>query len=233
MTKEEIKYQWISLPQWQRILIVSIAVVCVVYIFYFFFISPKREKIRLLKKDVEQLQQQVARLRETAKPEKLRELNQKILTIKKETNQIKQNIKQLEERIPSKPEFETIILTVSDIFRKSNMEIKDIGIKQEKTIYVYKEGSHLIFEEKKNKTRKPKRRTSKEKNQKKKEKLKLKEVPIYVETTGGVKSLRSALNHLADSKRFLSVDKISLQKDKKGILLTKVFIKTYYLPEKK
>ncbi len=236
MTKEEIKYQWISLPQWQRVLIVLIAVISVLYLFWFFFISPKRERIKTLKAEVNQLQAQVERLRETAKPEKLRKLNEKIIAIKKETEKIKQDIKQLEARIPSKPDFENILLTVSNILSSNDMYIKDLGIKNEKTIYVYKEGDKLVFYEKrkqKKQTQTTKNRKNTKQNQKQKEEIKLKEVPVTVEATGSIRSLKNALEHIAKSERFLSVESISLEKDKQGILSAKINIKTYYIPEKK
>jgi len=232
VTKEEIKYQWISLPQWQRILIISILMLSLAYLFYFFMIAPQKQKVNQLKLEVDSLQKQVAKLRQIAKPEKLRELNQKIISQKKELQQIKQEIEKLESRIPPKPDFEELVYTISNIFSKNGMEIKDLGIKKEKTIYVYKEGKKLVFYQEK-KVEQQKKAPNQNQKKEKKEELKLQEVPITVETSGSIRSLKDALGDFASSERFLSVESIALEKDKKGIISSKVFIKTYYLPEKK
>ncbi len=233
MTREEIKYQWLSLPEWQRLVVVSIFVAAVIYFFYFLLIAPKKERVRILEEDVAELQAKVDRLRAIAKPEKLRELNQKYLSIKKDIENLKVKIRELEKRIPSEQKVEELVTILSNILYTNNLSVESIGIKKEKTIYVYKEGERLVFMEKSKTAKNRKKVAVKKKQSKEKEKkvkIKLKELNIVLDATGSIPNLKRALDLIYQSERFLAVDRLKLYKDKNGILRYSMGIKTYYIP---
>ncbi len=233
MTKEEIKYQWLSLPEWQRLVVVGIFVAAIIYFFYFLVIIPKKDKVKSLNEDVTELQEKVDRLRAIAKPEKLRELNRKYLSIKKDIENLKIQIAKLEKKIPSQLNIEELIMILSNTMYMNNLRIENIGVKKEKTIYVYKEGDRLIFSEKKKEQKVNKVVTGQKKKtvkKHKKEEIKLKEVTILLNAEGSIPNLKRALDSISKSRRFLSIDKLKLYKDKSGILKYTLNLKTYYIP---
>ncbi len=233
MTKEEIKYQWLSLPEWQRLVVVGIFVAAIIYFFYFLVIIPKKDKVKSLNEDVTELQEKVDRLRAIAKPEKLRELNRKYLSIKKDIENLKIQIAKLEKKIPSQLNIEELIMILSNTMYMNNLRIENIGVKKEKTIYVYKEGNRLIFSEKKKEQKVNKVVTGQKKKtvkKHKKEEIKLKEVTILLNAEGSIPNLKRALDSISKSRRFLSIDKLKLYKDKSGILKYTLNLKTYYIP---
>ncbi len=233
MTKEEIKYQWLSLPEWQRLVVVGIFVAAIIYFFYFLVIIPKKEKVESLNEDVTELQEKVDRLRAIAKPEKLRELNKKYLSIKKDIENLKIQIAKLEKKIPSRLDIEELIMILSNTMYLNNLRIENIGVKKEKTIYVYKEGDRLVFSEKKKEQKVNKVVTGQKKKtvkKHKKEEIKLKEVTILLNAEGSIPNLKRALESISKSRRFLSIDKLKLYKDKSGILKYTLNLKTYYIP---
>ncbi len=217
MNFEELKEQWEELETWKKLLITLFFSGIIIYIGYMFLLEPKINQKKSLENEVSKLQKDVNYLKKYATQEKLNMLNNQIKSIREKISQKEQELESYKKYIPNKPFTEQVLVRVSKISERSNLDLETFSVRERKTIYaVYKKDlNRVIFKDKLNKGETG---------------VKLSRVSFEVKSKGSMKNLYKFIKFLTDTKRIIIVDRVDISKGK-GNLSFNIKFSSYYMED--
>jgi len=229
---EDLKQQWIDIPEWQKLVILAAAGFFILYGIFFMFIQPKQESVNKLSKEVNILETEVNRLKKYATPENLRNLDKDIVKIQSEINQLKDELKILEKIIPEGTNVNQILSYVSLASLNSKMILDSFKVSKAKTVIVsYDENNDMLKIQEPSKNNKKQKKLKKKTTKKQKQqKIRMKQIDIDIDLKGNIRNLKDFLVILSKSKRYISVNSMHIVKGKDA-LNSKIKLNTLYLPE--
>jgi len=217
---ENLKAQWAELPDWQKILFVSVVTFAIAYMIYFLFIGDQILRKNNLEREVNGLQREVERLKMASKPEIKKRLTKKLKELEREIEQLNKKLSELKNIIPEKENPQYLLTFISSEVESNGLILDSFEIsKPEDVVLSLKNKNKEIRVVKKT------RRTSKRE-------IKLKRITLTVKLFGDLRSLYSFIEDLGKSERYIRVDKVSINKDKSSLLSIELQISTFYLPER-
>ncbi|WP_457641521.1 GspMb/PilO family protein [Persephonella sp.] len=230
MNIENLKAQWAELPEWQRILVIVLFSVLIIYGVYMLFIQSKLNERTALQDEIGSLRLQVERLKRAAKPEIRKKLEEKYVQVQKEVKELNSQLDKLKNIVPPKEDIQYILSFISSSIFESKMTLNSFVVSKTEDIYLrYNKLDDKI------------EILSPSKGKKLKSSVNMKRIVISLNMSGEVSELVKFIKKLSKSKRYLRVDKISFERIKRSsrkksltnILNINMTLSTYYIPEGK
>lgn len=225
----DIKQQWESTPQWQKIFLVLATFGAIAYLIFASFISPKLEEYSNLEQEVNNLESTLNNLKAISNVKKEEALKLKLETLKKEIDENNKKLVDLSKIIPSDPKIEDVLRSITNFALSSGLVINSFKIEKEEDVYLFydKESDTLKTVPKKQETGNAKESTQPIP----KEALTVKKVYLSSNLSGGINQVRNFLNYLSNSERLIIVESLSIKKEVSKLLNFNVNYVIYYMPE--
>ncbi|WP_297456558.1 hypothetical protein [Persephonella sp.] len=219
---DAIKEQWEELPEWQKILLVGILTVLVLYGIYVLYIEPKQVEEKRLKEEVNNLQIQVDRLKRFARPEIRKKLEDKLAQVKAEIHSLNKQLQEIKSVIPTEEQTQEILRFISDAAMRSDMAMNEFKVSNPEEVYMRYNKSRDRVEIVTDKAKK-----------KDKSFIKINRVKVQLDMNSrNIASLIMFLRRLGQSNRFFSLDNISIEKatgKQFNAYKIKVVVSTYFM----
>ncbi|WP_457621353.1 GspMb/PilO family protein [Persephonella sp.] len=230
MNLESLKAQWGELPEWQKILVVLLFSVLLLYGIYTVLIQSKLTEKKNLQDEVQSLQLQVERLKRAARPEIRKKLEEKYTTVQKEIEQLNKQLERLKGIVPPQEDIQYILSFISSSVFKSKMTLNSFKVSKTEDIFL-----------RYNKLEDRLEMLSPSKGKKVKSAVNMKRIIISLDMVGEVSELIKFIKNLSKSERYLRIDKVVIERAKKtgrkkqpaNMLQISMVVSTYYLPEEK
>ncbi len=219
---EELKLQWEALENWKKVLILlgfSIGLVYLIYIFKLQDILAQKAK---LENDIQNLSREIKILKRTTRPEKMIQIKNQISKLKSEINQREKELNNLKNIIPQEANIDNLLQFIAENVYKSNLSLDKFKVVKTEKVYVSYNPST-----KKLQIRPAKKRNSHTEKRKKNNEITLYRLIINVKLSGSPKNLVKYVKNISQSKQFLMIDDIDLQKTSTGIK-TDMNLSTFY-----
>ena len=222
MNLESLKAQWEGLPEWQKILLVGLITVLIMYGLYTFVIDPKINEEKRLVAEVKNLQIQVDRLKRFARPEIRKKLEDKLNSIRAEIANLNKQLEEMKSVVPTEEKTQDILRFITNSAIRSHVSLNNFNVSQPEEIYLRYNRSKDTLEVVTDK-------------QKKKDKsfIKINRIKINLDMSSRtVGEIVSFLKQLGKSNRFFRLDKLSIEKKPgKGLnqFSIKLVVSTYYM----
>jgi len=219
---ESLKAQWEGLPEWQKILLVGLITVLIMYGLYTFVIDPKINEEKRLVAEVKNLQIQVDRLKRFARPEIRKKLEDKLNSIRAEIANLNKQLEEMKSVVPTEEKTQDILRFITNSAIRSHVSLNNFNVSQPEEIYLRYNRSKDTLEVVTDK-------------QKKKDKsfIKINRIKINLDMSSRtVGEIVSFLKQLGKSNRFFRLDKLSIEKKPgKGLnqFSIKLVVSTYYM----
>ncbi len=219
---ESLKAQWEGLPEWQKILLVGLITVLIMYGLYTLVIEPKKMEEKRLTSEVENLRIQVDRLKRFARPEIRKKLEDKLNSIRAEIANLNRQLEEMKSVVPTEEKTQDILRFITDSALRAKVSLNNFKVSQPEEIYMRYNRSKDTLEIVTDK-------------QKKKDKsfIKINRIRITLDMNSRtVGEIISFLKQLGRSDRFLRLDKLSIEKRKgKGLeqFNIKLVVSTYFM----
>lgn len=225
----DIKQQWESTPQWQKIFLVLATFGAIAYLIFTFFISPKLEEYSNLEQEVNNLENTLNTLKAISNAKKEEALKLKLETLKKELDENNKKLADLSKIIPSNPKIEDVLKSITSFASSSGLVINSFKVDKEEDVYLFydKESDTLKTVPKKQETGNAKESTQPIP----KEALTVKKIYLSSNLSGGLEQLKNFLNYLSNSERLIIVETLTVKKDVSKTLNFNISYTTYYMPE--
>ena len=219
---DAIKEQWEGLPEWQKILLVGILTVLVLYGIYVLYIDPKQMEEKRLKEEVNNLQIQVDRLKRFARPEIRKKLEDKLAQVKAEIHSLNRQLQEIKSVIPTEEQTQEILRFISDAAMRSNMAMNEFRVSNPEEVYM-----------RYNKSRDKVEIVTEKKKKKDKSFIKINRVRVQLDMNSrNIASLIMFLRRLGQSNRFFSLDHVYIEKavgKQLNAYKIKVTVSTYFM----
>jgi Tfp pilus assembly protein PilO len=229
MDLTNIKEQWENTPGWQKALLLIVSTVGVLYLIFIILISPKYNEYKALNEEVQNLENEIGVLKSSVNPQIQLVLEKKLQQVKADLKNIENKLEVMKKIIPPNPNLDDILDVVSLSAKKSMLTLNSFKVEKEEDVILYynKNTDRLeVFNPMPNKDKKDKKKEQKIPENA----IKLKKINITVNVSGNFNSIKSFLDEIAKSERFISTENISIKKE--GELLNSVIkLAVYYLPE--
>jgi hypothetical protein len=236
LTTETLKEQWIELPSWQKILLILIFAALIMYGIFFLSIQPKYTEISKIEKEVSSLDKEVTFLKKIATPENIKTLNQELAKVKEKNKQLRIKLQELKKIIPEKSKINKILSFISTSAFFNNLTLNQFKVNKTRKVVAYYDSKNdkiVIKEDKKQKTVVKKSKKGKKKKKVNQPKgVKLNQIQMYADLTGDIPGLVKFLADISKSKRYISIDSISISKGKTDLNI-KLNLSTFYSREGK
>ncbi|WP_456463665.1 hypothetical protein [Persephonella sp.] len=222
MNLESLKAQWEGLPEWQKILLVGLITVLIMYGLYTFVIDPKINEEKRLVAEVKNLQIQVDRLKRFARPEIRKKLEDKLNSIRAEIANLNKQLEEMKSVVPTEEKTQDILRFITNSAIRSHVSLNNFNVSQPEEIYLRYNRSKDTLEVVTDK-------------QKKKDKsfIKINRIKINLDMSSRtVGEIVSFLKQLGKSNRFFRLDRLSIEKKPgKGLnqFSIKLVVSTYYM----
>ncbi|MFN4308356.1 type 4a pilus biogenesis protein PilO [Sulfurihydrogenibium azorense] len=225
----DIKQQWESTPQWQRIFLILAIFGAAAYLIFISFISQKLEEYSNLQQKVNHLESTLNTLKAIANTKKEEALKLKVRNLKKEIDENNKKLIDLSRIIPSDPKIEDVLKSITNYALNSGLIINSFKIEKEEDVYLFydKESNTLKTISKKQEMGKNKEPTQSIP----KEALTVKKVYLSSSLSGGIDQLKNFLNYLSNSQRLIIVESLSIKKENSKLLNFNLGYVIYYMPE--
>ena len=219
-----VKEQWEKTPGWQRAFLLIALTGGILYLIFTILISPKYDEYKTLNEEVQNLEKELELLKSSVNPQIQLVLEKKLQQVKVDLKNIENKLEVMKKIIPPKPNLDDILNVISLNAKKSMLTLNSFKVEKEEDIILYynKDTDKLeVFSPESNK------------NQEQgipENAIKLKKIIITVNVSGNFDSIKSFLDEIARSERFISADNVSIKKEA-GILNSTVNLAVYYMPE--
>ncbi|MDM7274083.1 type 4a pilus biogenesis protein PilO [Sulfurihydrogenibium azorense] len=225
----DIKQQWESTPQWQRIFLILAIFGAAAYLIFISFISQKLEEYSNLQQKVNHLESTLNTLKAIANTKKEEALKLKVRNLKKEIDENNKKLIDLSRIIPSDPKIEDVLKSITNYALNSGLIINSFKIEKEEDVYLFydKESNTLKTISKNQEMGKNKEPTQSIP----KEALTVKKVYLSSSLSGGIDQLKNFLNYLSNSQRLIIVESLSIKKENSKLLNFNLGYVIYYMPE--
>lgn len=222
MNLESLKAQWEGLPEWQKILLVGLITVLIMYGLYALVIEPKINEEKRLTAEVKNLQIQVDRLKRFARPEIRKKLEDKLSAIRAEIANLNKQLEEMKSVVPTQERTQDILRFIADSALRSHVALNSFKVSQPEEIYMRynrsKDTLEIITDKKKKKD---------------KSFIKINRIRINLDMNSRtVGEIVSFLKQLGRSDRFFRLDRLSIEKRAgKGLsqFNIKLVVSTYYM----
>jgi len=219
---ESLKAQWEGLPEWQKILLVGLITVLIMYGLYALVIEPKINEEKRLTAEVKNLQIQVDRLKRFARPEIRKKLEDKLSAIRAEIANLNKQLEEMKSVVPTQERTQDILRFIADSALRSHVALNSFKVSQPEEIYMRynrsKDTLEIITDKKKKKD---------------KSFIKINRIRINLDMNSRtVGEIVSFLKQLGRSDRFFRLDRLSIEKRAgKGLsqFNIKLVVSTYYM----
>jgi len=227
---ESLKAQWAELPEWQKMLVIFLFSVMILYGIYMVMIEGKLNEKKNLQDEVQSLQLQVERLKRAARPEIRKKLEEKYVTVQKEIEQLNKQLEELKDIVPPQEDIQYILSFISSSVFNSKMTLNSFKVSKTEDIFL-----------RYNKLEDRLEILAPSKGKKVKSSVNMKRIVISLDLVGEVSELLKFIRNLSKSERYLRVDKVVIERAKKtgkkkqasNLLQISMVVSTYYLPEGK
>ncbi|SNZ04108.1 hypothetical protein SAMN06265182_0555 [Persephonella hydrogeniphila] len=222
MNLESLKEQWEGLPEWQKVLLIGLITVLIMYGIYALIIDPKKIEEKRLTDEVKNLQVQVDRLKRFARPEIRKKLEDKLLAIKAEISNLNKQLEEIKTVVPTEEKTQDILRFIADSAIKSNVALNSFQVSPPEQIYMRYNRSKDTIEI-----------VTVKKKKMDKSFIKINRIKINLDMNSRtVGEVVAFLRQLGTSDRFFRMDKLSIEKKKGKRLNTfniKITISTYFM----
>ncbi len=222
MSLESLKAQWEGLPEWQKILLVGLITVLIIYGLYTLVIDPKKNDEKRLTAEVKNLQIQVDRLKRFARPEIRKKLEDKLNSIRAEIANLNKQLEEMKSVVPTEEKTQDILRFITDSALRSHIALNSFNVSRPEEIYMRynrsKDSLEIVTDKQKKKDRSF---------------IKINRIKINLDMNSRtVGEIVSFLKQLGRSDRFFRLDRLSIEK-KVGTGLNqfniKLVVSTYFM----
>ncbi len=220
MDMENIKGQWAELPEWKKLLVVVLVSIAVGYLFYTFIISEKIIERDSLKREVQNLQREVTRLKRASDPRIKKRLTKKLKELEQEISMLNQKMEYLSKIIPESENPQLLLKFLSEGVKNSGLILDKFEISKPENASISFKNDKLVIKKTKKSTRA------------KKDEISLKRVTISLDLYGDLSSLYNFIKFVGKSKRYIRIDNVRINKSEAG-LKARVQLSTFYLPDRR
>ncbi|MBX0310585.1 MAG: type 4a pilus biogenesis protein PilO [Sulfurihydrogenibium sp.] len=231
MDLTNLKEQWENTPVWQKVLLLIVLTIGVLYLIFIILVSPRYDEYKALNEEVQNLENELEVLKSSVNPQIQLVLERKLQQVKTDIKNIENKLEVMKKIIPPEANLDDILGVVSLSAKKSMLILNSFKVeKEEEVIFYYDKSTNKleVFNPTQNKDKKDK--DKKEEQKVPENAIKLKKINITANVSGNFNSIKNFLDEIAKSERFISVENVSIKKEG-GLLTGVVKLAVYYMPE--
>jgi hypothetical protein len=226
MDLTNLKEQWENTPVWQKVLLLIVLTIGVLYLIFIILVSPRYDEYKALNEEVQNLENELEVLKSSVNPQIQLVLEKKLQQVKTDIKNIENKLEVMKKIIPPEPSLDDILGVVSFSAKKSMLILNSFKVEKEEDVILYynKDTDKLeVFNPTQNKDKKEEQKVPENA-------IKLKKINITANVSGNFNSMKNFLDEIAKSERFISVENVSIKKEG-GLLAGVVKLAVYYMPE--
>jgi Tfp pilus assembly protein PilO len=228
----EIKEQLEKIKELRKIA-PTILILCLVLCLASALIWYKYDEYRDLDREVQSLENDIALLKSAVSPQTKALLEKKIKEAEIDLKNTKEKIEIMKKIIPSKADLDEILDIISSNAEKSKVVLNSLKPSAEEniTLYYNKNTNKLeVFNPQTTNNQNKSQDKNKQEQKMPKDAINFKKININVDVSGSFNSIEKFLEGISKSKRFMSIENISIKKEGE-MLRALITFSTYYLPE--
>ena len=131
-----MKAQWEELEEWKKLLIVILLALGIAYLVYMFILSPKMEELDKLKKEREQLNNELTMIKQNATEEKRKELENKLTNIRKENAILKAKLEEVKDKFKPRDNIQNTLVFISDVVKRNGLILNSFTVNSVDDLYL-------------------------------------------------------------------------------------------------